>query len=311
MTLPCVLFLLAAVILVNGWTDAPNAITTVVASEALSFRAAAVLAAVCNFLGVAVSAQASSAVARTLFAIADFGSCALPALTAALMAVVLWAVAAWRFGIPTSESHALVAGLTGAALGLGVGTLRPAPLLRVLIGLLLSLFLGAVLGRLFGRFLPVGTPFLYAKGQILGALLTAFLHGAQDGQKFLGVFALILSFGSQTFHLPASTVPACALLMACGTLLGGQRIIETVGRKMVSLDLRAGFAADLASAVSLALCTLAGFPVSTTHVKTAAILGAGASPNRRVAGTLGVAWLLTFPACGFLAFCLVKCPFLW
>jgi len=305
-----VALLLAAVILVNGWTDAPNAITTAVASGVLSFRAAAALAAVCNFLGVTAFAQISDAVARTLFEIADFGPYALPALAAALISVVLWAVAAWRFGIPTSESHALVSGLMGAALGMGQ-PLRLLPLFRVTVGLVLSLALGILLGRLFRSRLPLGAPEWYARGQILGAALTAFLHGAQDGQKFLGVLALLLSLGSQTFSLPAFAAPVCSLLMALGALLGGQRIIDTVGRKMVSLNLRAGFAADLASALSLAICTLAGLPVSTTHVKTAAILGAGASPDGKIAGTLGAAWLLTFPACGCLAFFLVKGLLLW
>ena len=92
-----------------------------------------------------------------------------------------------------------------------------------------------------------------------------------------------------------------------GTLIGGRRIIDTVGRKMVTLDARSGFAAECACALTLAACTLWGFPVSTTHAKTAAILGAGAAPDGRVAGSLGLAWLFTFPACGFLSFFLVKC----
>jgi len=305
------LLLLAAVILVNGWTDAPNAITTAVASGAVSFPAAVALAAVCNLFGVVTFAQMSDAVARTLFEIADFGPDALPALAAALTAVVVWAVTAWRWGIPTSESHALVAGLVGAALGVGAETLRLAPLLQVAVGLLLSLTLGWLAGCLFVQVLPRKTTQFYASGQILGAALTAFLHGAQDGQKFLGVLALILSLGSRSFALPRFAAPICALLMALGTLLGGRRIVDTVGKKMVSLDLRAGFAADLASALSLGVCTLAGMPVSTTHVKTAAILGAGTAPDGKVAGALGLAWLLTFPICGFFAFLLVKWFLLW
>ena len=158
-----VLLLLSAVILVNGWTDAPNAIATTVASEVLPFPAAAALAAVCNLLGVVCTAAVNDAVARTLYSIADFGPQTLTALTAALSATVLWAVLAWRFGIPTSESHALVAGLTGAALALGVERLRLGPLLWVGFGLVLSLLLGALLGRLFGRLLPTGREGLYRR----------------------------------------------------------------------------------------------------------------------------------------------------
>ncbi len=306
-----VLLLLAAVILVNGWTDAPNAIATTVAAGVLSFPAAVALAAVCNLLGVVCTAAVSDAVARTLWTIADFGPYALTALTAALAATALWAVFAWRFGIPTSESHALIAGLAGAGLALGVERLRLGAIGRVAFGLVLSLLLGWVLGRLFRRLLPPKGEGFYRRGQIMGAALTAFFHGAQDGQKFLGVLALILSLGGGEFSLPAWSGWVCAGIMALGTLMGGRRIIDTVGRKMVLLTPRSGFAADLGSAGTLALCTLLGLPVSTTHAKTAAILGAGADPNGRVAGSLGAAWLFTFPVCGFFAFLLVKCLLAW
>lgn len=306
-----VLLLLTAVIFVNGWTDAPNAIATPVASGVLPFPAAAAMAAACNLLGVVCSAAVNDAVARTLYSIADFGPHALTALTAALASAVLWGVAAWRFGIPTSESHALVAGLTGAALALGAGRLRLAPLALVGLGLALSLALGAALGRLAGRLLPKGRPGFYRKGQVAGAALTAFLHGAQDGQKFLGVLALALTLGAGGYAVPTWAAFWCAGCMALGTLLGGRRIIDTVGRKMVLLTPRSGFAADLGCAAALALCTALGLPVSTTHVKTAAILGAGASPDGKVAGSLGLAWLLTFPLCGGIAFLLVKWLVVW
>ena len=293
-----VLLLLAAVILVNGWTDAPNAIAAPVASGVLSFPSAVLLAAVCNLLGVVCTTRISDAVARTLFSIADFGPYAVTALTAALAATVLWAVIAWRVGIPTSESHALMAGLIGSALALGLD--------RVRLGLVLSLLLGAFLGRAILELLPTGKDPLYQKGQMLGAALTAFLHGAQDGQKFLGVLALLLTLQTGTFSLPPQAPWVCAALMALGTLLGGRRIIDTVGRKLVTLTPRSGFAAELGCAAVLTLCTLWGLPVSTTHAKSAAIFGAGAHPDSRVAGSLGAAWLFTFPACGALAFLLVR-----
>ena len=301
-----VLLLLCAVILVNGWTDAPNAIATPVAAGTLSFRSAVALAAVCNLLGAICTAAVSDSVARTLFSIAAFGPFALTALTAALASTVIWSVAAWRFGIPTSESHALTAGLTGAALALGSEHLQLSPLLLVGGGLFLSLALGAALGRLFARLLPLKKDSFYHRGQVAGAALTAFLHGAQDGQKFLGVLALALDLDGSGFSSPAWAAWGCATLMALGTLLGGRRIIDTVGRKMVLLTPRTGFAADLGCTAALTVCTLLGLPVSTTHVKTSAILGAGSSPDRTVAGSLGLAWLLTFPACGTIAFFLVK-----
>ena len=141
--------------------------------------------------------------------------------------------------------------------------------------------------------------------------MTAFLHGAQDGQKFLGVLALILTLEGNKFSLPGWSPWGCAALMAIGTLVGGRRIVETVGEKMVRLTPRSGFAAELGCAAALSICTLLGLPVSTTHAKTAAILGAGASPDGRVASSLGAAWLLTFPVCGALSFGLVKLLFMW
>ena len=302
-----VLLLLAAVILVNGWTDAPNAIAAPVAAGVLPFRQAAALAAVCNLLGVVCSVGLSDAVARTLYTLADFGPYALPALTAALAATVLWAVLAWAFGIPTSESHALLAGLAGAALALGAERLRWAVVGWVALGLMVSLALGWLCGRMAERLLPPRSERLYRRGQVAGAALSAALHGAQDGQKFLGVLALLLTLEGSGYALPARARWACAGLMALGTFLGGRRIIDTVGRKMVSLDPRSGFAAELGGSLALLLCTLWGFPVSTTHAKTAALLGAGARPHMGVASSLGLAWLLTFPCCSLLAFALVKC----
>ena len=305
------LALLCAVILVNGWTDAPNAIAGVVATGTLSFPAAAALAAGCNLLGALCVTAVNSAVARTLWSIADFTRQeALGALTAALCATVVWAVAAWRFGLPTSESHALVAGLTGAALACGAERLRLLPLAWVAVGLFLSLTLGHFFGKVAARLLPkTGSQVFWRRGQVAGAGLTAFFHGAQDGQKFLGVLVLLtgLATGNDRFSVPIWAACFCAALMGLGTLLGGRRIVDTVGRKLVAVTPRSGCAADLGCTAALAVCTLMGLPVSTTHVKTAAMLGAGEGrANGAVAASLVLAWLLTFPGCGLIAFFLTR-----
>ena len=318
--LTCLLVL--AVVLVNGWTDAPNAIATVVSTGVLSFRRAVALAAACNLLGVLAMTTINATVAETVYSIADFGpvrAAALSALCAALCAIVLWAVLAWRFGVPTSESHALVAGLTGAALALpgGLDNIRAGAWGRVLLGLVLSVALGWWVGGLCRRLLERLSPSLplCRRGQLAGAGAMAFLHGAQDGQKFLGVFLLgaALAQGggvSQTFAVPGWLMLRCAAVMALGTAMGGRRIIETVGRDMVILAPREGLAADLGGGLCLLLCTLAGLPVSTTHAKTAAILGAGSAGggtvNHRVAARIALTWLFTFPGCGLLGFLLAS-----
>ncbi|NCB62753.1 MAG: inorganic phosphate transporter [Clostridia bacterium] len=318
----CVVVVLTlAVILVNGWTDAPNAIATAVSTGALSFRAAVRLAAVCNLLGVVFMTAVNASVAETIYSIVDFGGKtgdALTALCAALTAIVLWATAAWFFGIPTSESHALVAGVSGAALALqgGFSNLHFEAWGKVLWGLALSVGLGYLLGvwclRLLLRLLPKAAPRAFRRLQVAGAALMAFLHGAQDGQKFIGVFLLGVALAqgrtdTETFLIPLWLMVLCALVMALGTSIGGKRIIDTVGRDMVSLDPRQGFAADLAGGVCLLASTVMGLPVSTTHTKTAAILGAGAAAhpgqvNRRVARSIVLTWVFTFPGCGLVGY---------
>ena len=305
--------LILAVLLVNGWTDAPNAIAGAVVTGALPFRPAVVLAAVCNFLGVLCVTSVNASVAETVYSIASFGGgpkAALTALCAAMAAIVLWAGLAWLFGIPTSESHALVAGISGAAVALerSFTCIRWDCWAKVLLGLILSAAAGFWSGRWACRRLNAvklsGRTCQLA--QLPGAAVTSFLHGAQDGQKFIGVFLLgtALARGRAdegTFLIPLWLMALCALFMALGTLMGGKRIIDTVGRDVVTLGPREGLAADLGNILCLLCATLLGLPVSTTHTRTSALLGVGsaggARPDWGVAGKIALAWLLTFPGC--------------
>ena len=312
--------LTAAVVLVNGWTDAPNAIAAAVTTGALPFRRAAVLAAACSLLGVLAASAGAAPVARALYSIADFGGSsrlALCALCAAMTGIVVWGVLAWLLGVPTSESHALAAGVSGAALAMpgGFANLRLPVWGQIGLGLLLSLGLGLLLGRRAARALNrrAPSPAAVRRGQIAAAAAMSLLHGAQDGQKFIGTFllgaALAEGRADAPLSIPLWTAAACAVLMALGTLLGGRRIIDTVGRDMVPLSPRSGLGADLGAGLTLLLCTLAGLPVSTTHAKTAALLGAGSTVGRsqpRVVRTVLLTWLLTFPCCGAIAFFLTR-----
>ena len=314
------------VIFVNGWTDAPNAIASCVATRALSPGAAVSMAAIFNFLGLTVTVSVNRAVTDTVYSMVDFGAdaqIARLALCAAMVAVVLWAGAAWYFGIPTSESHALIAGITGAALAVGGGEgVRFSVWSRVLWGLGLSVALGFCLGwitvrlilRLFRDRQRASSERLFRRLEIVGGALNAFLHGSQDGQKFIGV--LLLSVAAAENTAPPEQIPVwmlllCSGVLSLGTCLGGGRIIRAVGMKMIRTEGYQGVGADLASAVSLGFCTLYGLPVSTTHVKTTALMGAGAARRVRsvhwgVAGQMVAAWIFTFPGCGLLGYLSVK-----
>ncbi len=311
-----------AVLLVNGWTDAPNAIAGVVVTGALPFRPAVLLAAVCNLLGVLCVTSVNASVAETVYSIASFGGgpkAALTALCAAMTAIVLWAVVAWRFGIPTSESHALVAGISGAAAALegSFSCIRWDCWAKVIAGLLLSAAAGFFAGQwVFRRLNTVKLSSHTVRiAQLSGAAAAAFLHGAQDGQKFIGVFLLgtALAQGRAdegNFLIPLWLMALCALFMALGTLIGGKKIIDTVGRDMVSLRPKEGLAADLGSISCLLGATLLGLPVSTTHTRTCALLGVGSAgavrPDWSVAGKIILAWLLTFPGCMAIGYWMAK-----
>ena len=316
------------VILVNGWTDAPNAIATCVSTRAIGPKKAIIMAAFFNFLGVFVMTLISKAVAQTIYNMVDFGGdthYALIALCAALFAIVVWATAAWVFGIPTSESHALIAGVTGAAIALqGIHGINGSEWIKVVYGLFLSSLIGFGLGYIITKLLALlcknmdkrKTTSFFAKAQIGGGAAMAFMHGAQDGQKFMGVFMLgvFLAKGQgnvNNFEIPIWLMLLCSVVMALGTSIGGYKIIKTVGMGMVKLGTYQGFAADVAAAISLLAATVFGIPVSTTHTKTTAIMGVGAakrisSVNWSVVKEMVAAWILTFPGCGLLGFLMAK-----
>ncbi|MFA6628121.1 MAG: inorganic phosphate transporter [Bacilli bacterium] len=317
------------VILINGWTDAPNAIATCVSTKAISPKRAIMMAAIFNFLGVLVMTLFNTTVASTIMNMVDFGgdsANALAALCAALVGIVIWATAAWVFGIPTSESHALIAGISGAAIALqgGLSGINGAEWIKVIYGLGLSTLLGFGSGWIIVKIIELicrkmdrrKTQKFFKNGQIAGGAAMAFMHGAQDGQKFMGVFILgvFLSQGVtdvSVFTIPIWLMIVCSLVMGLGTSIGGYRIIKTVGMDMVKLDMYQGFATDIAAAGCLLVSSLYGIPVSTTHTKTTAIMGVGSAKRLsnvkwNVVKDMVLTWILTFPGCGLIGFLMAK-----
>ncbi|MBQ3550577.1 MAG: inorganic phosphate transporter [Clostridia bacterium] len=305
--------------LVNGWTDAPVNIATAIHSQAVSAKGAILMSAVCNFLGAAVMCALGSSVAVSVYSISGLdkvGSAALPALSAAMTAVAVWSLFALRFGLPTSESHALAAALSGAAVAVsGFGALDLHEWGKLLLGVLFSTVPVAAVSLLAAgllRLLPLGDG-TFKKLQVTGAALSSFAHGAQDGQKFAGVLTLAATLnlgGTAEVTVPLWAVFLSALLISLGTLLGGRKIIERFSEFAPETP-HCGFAADLVSAVGLLLLSAAGLPASTTHAKSSAVFGAGLS-ERRVKSTKSAilpligAWVLTFPVSAALGFALTK-----
>jgi len=320
------------VILVNGWTDAPNAIATCVVTRCIPPKAAILMAAVFNFFGVFIMTLVNATVAETITKMVDFGADpdeAIIALSAALFAIVLWATLAWVFGIPTSESHALIAGLTGSAIAMhgSLSGVNGGEWIKVVYGIGISVALGFGLGWLVCKFVtklfykadrPKTEPF-FRGAQIVGAASMAFMHGAQDGQKFMGV-VLLCVYMSKGQALPSDIDIAgeymwlmivCSVVMALGTAMGGKKIIKSVGMDMVKLEKYQGFSADIAAAISLLLCSVFSLPVSTTHAKTTSIMGVGAvkrisAINFGVVKEMVLTWVLTFPGCGLVGFLMTK-----
>ena len=317
------------VIFVNGWTDAPNAIATCIGTRCMNVRSAILMSAVFNFLGVFIMTHINSSVVSTISNMVDFGGNtqdALIALCAALFSIVVYSVTASYFGIPTSESHSLIAGLSGAAIAIqnGIDGINMDEWVKVLYGLVMSLLLGFAIGWAVCKLLTVicarmdrrRTNSVFKAGQIFGAAAMSFMHGAQDGQKFIGVLFLGLAFcnGESIVHgveIPVWLMLLCSVVMGLGTSVGGEKIIKSVGMDMVKLEKYQGFAADLSAAFCLLISSLFGVPVSTTHTKTSAIMGVGAvkrlsAINFGVVKDMMLTWVFTFPGCGLISFAMAK-----
>lgn len=321
--MPDISFLLVVTLLlvlgaefVNGWTDAPNAIATVVSTRVLSPGKAVIMAAVLNLVGAIVTGTAVAAtIGKGIISPEVVG---LPVVAAAMLAIIVWSTVTWRFGIPTSESHALVAGLTGAGFAAGgLSVLQWEGWQKVLLGLGFSTLLGFTISVIFMTLLywllqrvrPSTVTRYFSKLQILSAAFMAFSHGSNDGQKFMGVFALVMLLGGITteFTVPIWVMLIVGAVMALGTATGGWRIIKTMGFKLTRLEPVHGFAAETSAAASIMLASSLGIPLSTTHTINIAIMGVGATRRLSavrwgVAGNIVLAWVLTFPVCGVLGY---------
>ena len=301
----------------NGIHDAANSIATIVSTRVLTPLQAVVWAATFNFVAAWVF---STHVAMTVGkGIVDTEIVDTNVVLSALLGAVLWNLITWHLGLPTSSSHALIGGLAGSAITkAGIGAVVLWGIAKVAIFIVLApvigVFLGLVVGlgmtTLFYRARPARVDSLFRKGQLLSAALYSLGHGTNDAQKTMGIIALLLFTNhllpgneKEFTDIPFWIVLICHTAMGLGTLIGGWRIVKTMGSKIVRLNPFGGFCAESAAAATLFVTAAAGIPVSTTHTITGSIIGYGAMRRLSavrwgVAGNIVVAWVLTIPVAG-------------
>ena len=344
------LFVNFAVVFVNGWTDGPNSIATAVTTRAITPKKAVAMCAILNAAGVLIVGAFSTYIAKlvggdvsqTIANLVNWGNASpdqiLCAITCGLLAIVVVSLICTYFGFPSSQSNCLVGGITGAGVALIVlgfqGGIGASPWIKVIIGFFGSLLLGFALGYGFTLLIQVlfrkmskgrSTRFFNA-GQIVTSGLMSFMHGVQDGAKFLGISilvgailssanggnyqeALISLSGTWWIYVPV------ALFITLGTFMGGYNIIKTMGKGMANLKKYQAFATDIAASVALLLATFFGLPVSTGTVKSTAIMGGGAARSFRrvkwpVAGRMVMWGVIVFPASALVGF-LLTLIFIW
>jgi inorganic phosphate transporter, PiT family len=299
----------------NGFHDTANYVATWVGTRALSPRSAVLVSAVANLAGAFVTTAVAKTVAEGII---DTNLATEQTVLAALFGAVVWNLFTWRLGLPSSSTHALIGGLVGAALvqsgtsgvqwsGLWHKVIVPGAASPV-IGFAGAFALLVLIYWAAHRLTPGVANRGFRTGQLFSGTWLAFTHGANDAQKTMGVIALALyEHGSiSSFYIPTWVKIAAGLTIAAGTYVGGWRIIRTLGQRIYKMQPEHGFAAQIAAGSTLYAGTRLGFPISTTHVVSGSVMGAGATRRLSavrwgVAGNIVFAWLLTLPAAALVA----------
>ena len=311
-------------ILTNAITDAPNAICTLVGTKVMSFKKAARMSAVFNLIGIIVMSFINISVADCISSMINLtdGSKGILGLTSAIIAVIVFAFIAMYFGIPTSETHGLVAGLTGSAIALySFDSINWNEWKNVVIGLVWSILgtfiISYIISKIFSKLIDKFSRENIEKAQVIGTCGMSFMHGAQDGQKFIGVLIIFFSI-LKNINIPEQINPInylwiiifTAIVMAIGVSIGGKKIVDNVGSQMVNLNNKQALLSDVTTIVTLFFASINGLPISTTHVKTISIIGIGKSMKTKINSikfsNIIKAWIWTFPICGALSYILSK-----
>jgi PiT family inorganic phosphate transporter len=294
----------------NGFHDTANAVATSISTRALAPRTAVTLAAILNFAGAFISLKVAATIAS---GIVDAGAVTTTVIFSGLIGAIFWNLLTWYFGLPSSSSHALIGGVVGAAFAAaGTGAVQGAGLLeKVIVPALVApiiAFLAAGMAillayRMVGRLRPGPVNRGYRLGQIASLSLLSLSHGTNDAQKTMGIITLaLITHGTLAPGDPPPTwvVVTAASAIALGTYSGGWRIIRTMGSRIIKMDPAQGFSAQTGGAAVILTAAHLGFPLSTTHSITGAVLGAGAAKRLSavrwgLAGNIFLAWVLTLP----------------
>ncbi len=304
---------------INGFHDAANSIATVVGTRVLKPLHAVTLAAIANFVGPFVFGVAVAATIGKGIIDPDFVT--LPIVIAALFGAITWNLITWWLGLPSSSSHALVGGIIGAGIA-GVGThvilfsglekVATGILVSPIVGLIGAFLLATLIIKIFANKNPANVNSTFGKLQLVSATYFSLTHGANDGQKTMGIIVLILLTEGvlTTFEVPFSVILVAAAAIGLGTFFGGWRIVKTMGARITQLKPYQGFAAETSGASVLAVLAHLGIPASTTHAISGSIMGAG-SVRRLSAVRWGIgkrivwAWVITIPASAGVAFAIM------
>jgi PiT family inorganic phosphate transporter len=298
----------------NGFHDTANVVATSISTRALPPRVAIGLAAILNFVGAFLSLQVAATIAS---GIVEPSAVSLSVIFAGLVGAIVWNLVTWYAGLPSSSSHALIGGVVGAVLAshgpdaiIGEGLLGKV-IIPALVAPVLAFCVAGVsiiiAYRVVGRQRPGPVTRGFRLGQIVSGGLLALAHGTNDAQKTMGVITLALvahgTLAADNPQVPTWVVVSSASAIALGTYSGGWRIIRTMGSRIIRMDAAQGFTAQSAGAAVILAATHAGFPLSTTHVISGAVMGSGAAKRLSavrwgVAGNIAIAWVLTLPAAG-------------
>jgi inorganic phosphate transporter, PiT family len=296
----------------NGFHDTANVVATSISTRAMAPRAAVGYAAILNFIGAFISLEVAATVANDVVDPATIG---LLAVFGGLVGAIAWNLITWYFGLPSSSSHALIGGMVGAVLvanGADAVFFESGILGKVMIPALVAPTLAFIVGglailvlyRIVGSLRPAPVTRGFRAGQVISGGLLALAHGTNDAQKTMGVITLALvangTIASDDFHVPDWVVVSAAAAMALGTYVGGWRIIKTMGSRIHKMDSAQGFVAQGAGAAVILASSHVGFPLSTTHTISGAVIGSGAAKRLSavrwgVAGNIVMAWVLTLP----------------